>query len=258
MTLIQIKKDRQTIKDKYGHYDPHTQSILDYREHYPLEYLETIFQKLAIEDEDHKYEFIEQICYAAWCYSCLKKEKSKKFTKAYNLQELKKLQNTLVKTIKAIKKIEYDYFQNSYAQLTHDAFEILLEQDEELRNSLSKSLLSQADTKRIAAIFEDHTVAVLENLYNASQSVDIEQFGNYNSNQLRALGLWLSEIADPWLKYSTIPFTAGTSYSGISYNSEAMYILKDIIKPIDKKVTLQNLATELRYFTKSTLKAKRQ
>ena len=244
MTLIDLPKPNP----EYG-YDPETRAIADYREYYSLEYMESIFKQLKITETESKHHFIKATCYGASLYFTFKgiKRSEAKLTKTYQKDALRKLQNAIPKAVEVISLIKEDYEIGNYAALFHDKYEQLIKDDKDFLNTL--------DTKseiRVGAIFGDHMLENLRKMQKSLASFSEADLDNCQAEGLpRPLALWVAEIASVWTKYSSVPFSVGEYYEGIGYNSKALHILKELFCRVDEAITLQSIATELRYKAKN-------
>lgn len=65
------------------------------------------------------------------------------------------------------------------------------------------------------------------------------------AHKSKPLEQWISNLAINWKNHSPIPFIAGKYHEGIGYNSDAIHIMKKIMEPLDRSVTLQAIANKL-------------
>lgn len=256
MTLVQIKKGSHEIKKQYGHYDPRTQAILDYRENYPLEYFNAVFEALGIEGDEPQYEFIGAVCEAASLYWCFKRNKKNSVTKAYQLRQFDKFKNGTTKALAALESLEPDFFGGSYSDKIMDELEKIIAEKENKYNDLYEILEPNDPWNRHHSMIITHAIELLNDIQYACEKVDRKTIGSSSKLHGDEFTWWLGIIATPWLKYSNIPLTPGHYHEKCGYNSDAVHILTGMAKKIDDSVTPQRIATALRRFATAEAKVK--
>lgn len=238
--------------------DPLSNSFYYYKDCYDLDFRRELFDRLAIKNISEKRETMRAIIYAAKMYDDIKyglKEQTRSLS--YQKQKFRKFKNSYYKFQKSLKDFEGDFSVGGYVDKVEEGFFDALFKRENSSNVLVEAIKKQYEEDEFYKTrFSKELLEFLSPLNAVIETIELKNSKLFFSKKGDAVSCWLSIIAEPWVKYSSVPLNIGHYYKEIGYKSDALDILFCLINKIDQDITREQVSTSLKYFSIAEAKRK--
>lgn len=223
-----------------------------YRPLYPKALLDDLAKELGIQSEEARSRFEDTVLFAAGVYKVTKNSLRRKAPRHRETKALEKIAKKAEELNEAI--LEAQQTGLAYPRL----FACGLPKAKAAAVSSSSPEFRQILQILIRGNIEHMSMSpraiqeIVEFLRHAAETAAQDESSVYFTHKNFPVEQWLRLFGCSWNEFTNLTFTVGRYYSKIGYKNKTLHILEKLLKPLDAKVTCEQVASALRKVAKET------